>query len=218
MGDVAPVLALRLASVVLSGALIGIATTWPVLVYPALSNTLGFSAHDRFSFWTSYHRRVTPITSLLLPLLTVTLSLSALFAPSLAGLAPNSDKAGSLDLVAFVKSSRKSLFIVAAILTLAHRPYNFTFLVPRQDVLFEYERHHATGYGARSFSPVTSDEDDRDDYGAYEGFDATEKTPLHTRHLVDTDQVVQELTTFQFGTVVLSSLTFVLTLVELVCV
>jgi len=30
----------------------------------------------------SYHRRVTPFTSLLLPLLTITLSLSALFAQS----------------------------------------------------------------------------------------------------------------------------------------
>ncbi|GAA5916662.1 uncharacterized protein JCM6883_000623 [Sporobolomyces salmoneus] len=46
----------------------------------------------------------------------------------------------------------------------------------------------------------------------------TEKTPLNGGKRIDTDAVIQELTDLQTGTVILSSLTFLLTLVELVCV
>ncbi|GAA5874824.1 hypothetical protein JCM16303_002998 [Sporobolomyces ruberrimus] len=215
MEDTGPVMVLRLASVVLAAALFGLAMTWPVLVLPALSETIAFSSKDRFRFYKSYHRRITPINSLLLPLLTVTLSLSALFAQSVDESAL-SKPASSLALFDFVKTSRKSIFIIAAILTLAHRPFNFTFLVPRQDLLVEYERSQIARFTGRSLSPVASEDESEYPDSSFDGLN--EKSPFNVHKPINTDDVIREMTNFQLGTVALSSLTFLLTIVELACV
>ncbi|GAA5950687.1 hypothetical protein JCM3765_000579 [Sporobolomyces pararoseus] len=212
MEDTGLILLLRLASTIIAASSFGISFFWPLIVFPALENTIGFSSQDRFRFWKSYNQRIAPINSLLLPLLTITLSLSALFAQSLANVPSSPNESDSLGEFAHViRSSRKSIFIIAAILTLAHKPFNFTFLVPRRELLAEYDRRRIERFTGRSLSPVNSEDED------FDSFD--EKRGLNGATLrIDTDEVIRELTKFQYGSVVLATLTFILTLAELICV
>ncbi|GAA5843903.1 hypothetical protein JCM3766R1_005960 [Sporobolomyces carnicolor] len=214
MDDNQVVLVLRLTSVCLAASLFALGAVWPLLVHPALRETIGFSSDDRFSFWKSYQRRVSPISALILPLETVFLSLLALFSQS----KPSAVVQGS----ALLGCVEISLFIVAAILTLAHRPFNFTFLVPRLDALAEYEKSQVAKPFHRfggCLSPATElSEDEGDPIDCFSG--SSEKTPLngHRKSRIDTDEVIQELTNFGYGTLALSGLTFFLSLIELVCV
>ncbi|GAA5989098.1 hypothetical protein JCM5350_003595 [Sporobolomyces pararoseus] len=216
MEDTGLIIVLRLASTLFAASTFGISLFWPLIVFPALVNTIGFNSQDRFRFWKSYNQRISPINSLLLPLLTITLSLSALFAQSV----PFVGGGGEGNIIQVVKTSRKSIFIIAAILTLAHKPYNFTFLVPRRELLIEYDRRRIERFTGASLSPVDSEDEEEEEQvqNRYHSFD--EKRGLNgvgTSRL-DTDEIIRDLTKFQYGSVLLATLTFLLILVELICV
>ncbi|GAA6060996.1 hypothetical protein JCM10212_000682 [Sporobolomyces blumeae] len=212
------VVALRLLSSVVAASVAGFLASWPLVALPAVSSAIGLNSTDRLRIWIQYHRRITPIMSLLMPLLTITLALSALFVQS----DPGSGSAGAVEssVAHLVRENRKSLFLTAAILTLAHRPYAFSFLVPRQDILVEQDRKILMRFTGKSLSPVESEDEDDVLVGGFDPLGGvSEKTALRgiTRR-VDTDEVMRDLSNLQMGSVVLSTLTFVLTLVELVCV
>lgn len=241
-GESTLITVLRLASSMLAATSCIIALTWPLIIHPALNNTIGFDARDRFMFWKSYDQRLTPIGSFLSPLLTITLSLSALFAPSFS-LDPIDGTGGrggrfEGDLSETVKLSRKSIFIVGAILTLAHRPYNFTFLAPRRETLVEYDRKQLARpvrvgrtSASSSLSPVgreggdpnVSQEEVREvllvnPFEPHRSGSPEKLSLTFSPVRIDTDEIIQEITRLQYGTIFLSALTFLLTLMELVCV
>ncbi|GAA5925595.1 uncharacterized protein JCM15063_005068 [Sporobolomyces koalae] len=204
------ILPLRLVSCLLASTLLGIGSAWPALVWPALSQVLGLGAQDRFRFWVTYQRRTSSITSLLLPLLTLTLSLSALLAESSLDAALPADTEPSMVLVHAIRSNRKSLFIVAAVFTLAHRTYSSTFIVPREEFLFEHDRKQLAKFTSTPLSPVDSED------SVFES--ESEKSPFMRPERIDTDAEIRDLNKVQLGIIFLSGCTFALTNLELLCV
>ncbi|GAA5887831.1 hypothetical protein JCM5296_001782 [Sporobolomyces johnsonii] len=207
------VASLRLASCALAGLVTGLLLSGPALTAPALFTTSGLNKKDRLLeskqyLWSRLHHLTTSLTALLIPLLTASLALSALCAHSSA--VTPSPQGGAFGLVELVQSNRKSLFTLAAVLTLALRPYSFALLVPHQDTLKEEERRLAMRWSG-SLSPVDSEAEDEDLSSGKESM----ASALGKR--VDSDALISELTRLQLGTVVLAGSTFALTLVELIC-
>ncbi|GAA5857873.1 hypothetical protein JCM1840_000945 [Sporobolomyces johnsonii] len=202
------VASLRLASCALAGLVTGLLLSGPALTGPAVFTTSGLTSRNRLNLWSRLHHLTTSLTALLIPLLTASLALSALFAHSSA--VTPSPQSGAFGLVELVQSNRKSLFTLAAVLTLALRPYSFALLVPHQDTLKEEERRLAMRWSG-SLSPVDSEAEDEDLSSGKE----TMASALGKR--VDSDALISELTRLQLGTVVLAGSTFALTLVELIC-
>ncbi|GAA5969898.1 hypothetical protein JCM21900_004185 [Sporobolomyces salmonicolor] len=231
MHDAPLVAFLRLASCALAGLVTGLLLSGPALAAPAVFSTSGLTSKDRLSLWSRLHYLTTSLTALLIPLLTASLALSALCAqPSDVPLPRHN---GSLGLVEIVQSNRKSLFTVAAVLTLALRPYSFALLVPYQDTLKEEERRLAMRWSG-SLSPVDSEAEDENPSSGTEKIaralekrvdsasDSSPGPPCQGKREPDPvvasgDALISELTRLQLGTVVLAGSTFALTLIELIC-
>ncbi|GAA6003678.1 uncharacterized protein JCM10292_000682 [Rhodotorula paludigena] len=243
--DGLPLLALRLHSGLVSGLVTGLIAAWPLVIVPAL-----FSAPHpsklRLHAWSSLHDRATLANAHLMPLLTASLALSALVARSAAsdlGSATQDAAHGLRFVPLIVQSNRRALFIVAASLALALRPYSFGVLAPRVEALKAEERRlvllrlersgghdRALGtQGWRGASPVDeysswlrteeqdgneSDVEDNEERSA-EGKEG--QAGVGTAP-IDTDALILDLARWQLGAAIIAGASFFLTLLELVCV
>ncbi|GAA6041166.1 hypothetical protein JCM8097_004148 [Rhodosporidiobolus ruineniae] len=229
------------------GILTGLLLSGPLLTIPSTFTAHSLSSRSRLHLWSRLHHDTTSLTALLLPLLTASLALCALLAhsatPSTSGTA-----CSDFSLVALVRENRKTLFTLAAVLTLALKPYSFGVLTPRIELLKAEERRlvlerfggsggaggslramdegtkAALGLGRwRGGSPAGSEKGGGEGDGGEEtdeedNGESEEEGPEGKREKVDTDALIVELSRWQLGTAVLAGAAFGLVLLELVCV
>ncbi|GAA5871447.1 hypothetical protein JCM8547_001345, partial [Rhodosporidiobolus lusitaniae] len=227
-------LLLRLLSGGVGGVLTGLLLAGPLLFLPSLDSSAGLSSRSRLYLWSRLHHEQTKQTTLLLlPLLTISLALCALFAHSADPVSAIDGSVVLTSLADLVAQNRKSLFTLAAVFILAIRPYTFGLLHSRIELLKSEERRllleeasNVGGAGARAAlglgkwrgqSPagsVDGDESDEED-NVVEGVLEREEGEGGK---VDTDTLIRELSHLQLGTVFLAGGAFFLTLIELVCV
>ncbi|GAA5863222.1 hypothetical protein JCM3774_000818 [Rhodotorula dairenensis] len=138
--------ALLLASAcALGGLLTGILLAGPLVAVPALFASPSLSVSSRLHVWSRLEAETTKLVGSILPLVTASLALCALLArsadPTRRTTYLEDDLGGWIGATAtLVAENRRSLFVLAAILTLAVRPYSFGLLTPRVEALKAEER------------------------------------------------------------------------------
>ncbi|GAA5983291.1 hypothetical protein JCM10908_000227 [Rhodotorula pacifica] len=130
----------------LSGIASGLLLAGPLVAIPALFAAPSLSARSRLHVWSRLEAESTALVGSILPLLTGSLALCALLAQSASPSRARSDyyeeEVGGWigGIAALVGENRRSLFVLAAILTLGLRQYSFGLLTPRIEALKAEEK------------------------------------------------------------------------------
>ncbi|KWU47046.1 hypothetical protein RHOSPDRAFT_31179 [Rhodotorula sp. JG-1b] len=134
---------LLISACALSGITTGLLLVNPLIAVPALF-AAPLSARTRLHVWSRLEAESSSLVGSLLPLLSGSLALCALLARSVerdATTTPRGREEGWISrFLVTVAENRRSLFVLAAILTLALRPYSFGLLTPRIEALKAEER------------------------------------------------------------------------------